>query len=341
MFGLDMGIDLGTASVLVYVRGRGIVLREPSVVAIDQDTGAVQAVGEEARRMIGRTPGNIVAIRPLREGVIADYDVTQKMLDTFIRRVAGRRRLFGPRVVIGIPSGVTSVERRAVVEAAHQAGARQVYLITEPMAAAIGAGLKVHEASGNMVVDIGGGSTDIAVISLGGEVVSEQLRVAGDRMDEAITRYVRRVHNLLIGERTAEEIKIQVGTALPPAEERYVEVRGRDMVTGLPRNIRFGSSEAYEALQEPVLAILESINRVLEQTPPELASDIMEKGIVLTGGGSLLAGLPELIAERTGIPVHLAEDPVSCVVMGTARYLEALSRLDLAPEKPARYAARR
>ncbi|MBE3583199.1 MAG: rod shape-determining protein [Limnochordaceae bacterium] len=339
MFGMDLGIDLGTATILVYVRGRGVVLREPSVVAIDKDTGQVKAVGEQAREMIGRTPGNIVAIRPMREGVIADYDVTQKLLEAFISRVAGRRHLFGPRVVVGVPSGVTSVERRAVVEAATQAGARSVFLITEPMAAAIGAGLNVDEASGNMVVDIGGGSTDIAVISLGGEVVSEQLRVAGDRMDEAVARYVRRVHNLMIGERTAEEIKIQIGTALPADDDASMDVRGRDMVTGLPRTVTLHSNEVYEALQEPLMAILESINRTLEQTPPELAADIMDKGIVLTGGGSLLKGLPTVIAERTGTPVHLAEDPVSCVALGTGKYLEALDRMDRRAERPSRYAS--
>lgn len=325
MFGTDIGIDLGTANIIVYVRRRGVVVREPSVVAIERESRRILAVGEEARAMIGRTPGNIVAIRPLKDGVIADYDVTQTMLAYFIQRVCGRRPLFKPRVVVCVPSGVTGVEKRAVLEAAGQAGAREVFLVSEPMAAAIGAGLPVGEAAGNLVVDMGGGTIDIAVISLGGEVVSESLRLAGDKLDEAIIRHLKRHHNLIIGERTAEDIKIKIGTAYPDGDHRQMEVCGRDGVTGLPRTIVLTARDTWLAIEEQVRTTIDTIKSVLERTPPELAADIMEKGIVLTGGGALLVGLPQVLREATGIPVHVAEDPLSCVAMGTGRVLESLS----------------
>lgn len=323
--GMDIGIDLGTASVLVYVKGRGIVLNEPSVVAIDRDSGQIFAVGEEARRMLGRTPGNIVAIRPLREGVIADYDTTEKMLKYFITK-AGGKTWFKPRVMVCIPSGVTGVEERAVRQAALQAGAKQAYLIEEPLAAALGAGIDISEPNGSMVVDIGGGTTDIAVLSLGGIVCSKSLRVGGDKFDEAIVRYIRREYNLMIGERTAEEMKISVGTALPEAlrENKTMEVRGRDLVSGLPKTVTVTSRESYEAMAEPVEAVVSAVKEVLEKTPPELAADIINKGIVMTGGGALLNGLDELIARETGLPVHVAEESISCVAQGTGRALSML-----------------
>lgn len=324
MFGmkLDIGIDLGTANVLVYVKGKGLVLQEPSVVAVDRDTNRVLAIGTEAKNMLGRTPGNIVAIRPLRDGVIADYDVTESMLRFFIDKVVGRRFVFRPRIMICVPSGVTMVEKRAVQEAAEQAGARSTQLIEEPMAAAIGAGLPVAEATGSMIIDIGGGTTDIAVISLGGIVLSRSLRIAGDKFDEEIIAYVRRVCNILIGERTAENIKSQVAAAFPEARQAQMDVRGRDLLSGLPKNIQITTAQASEALSVPVGRILEVVKAVLEETPPELASDIMDHGIVLTGGGSLLYGLPELIQKETGIPAILAEDPMSCVAMGTGKALD-------------------
>lgn len=329
MFGLttDISIDLGTANVLVYVRDKGIVIREPSVVALQKDSNKVLAVGEEARQMIGRTPGNIVAVRPLKDGVIADYDVTETMLRHFVDKVCRSPRLFRPKVVVCVPSGVTSVERRAVLEAAMQAGAKRTYLIEEPMAAAIGAGLDIGEASGNMVVDVGGGTTDVAIISLHGIVVSESLRVGGDKFDDAIIRYIKKMYNLMIGERTAEEIKIQIGSAYPEGEGKSMEVRGRDLVTGLPRTIRFTSADTFQALSEPITAIIDGVKSVLERTPPELASDIVDKGIVLTGGGALLSGFNRLLAEETGIPVHLADDPMSCVVLGAGKVLEHLDTL--------------
>jgi len=322
---LDIGIDLGTATVLVYVRGKGIVINEPSVVALDVNTRQVLAVGQEARKMIGRTPRNIVAIRPLKDGVIADYDVTEMMLKFFLNKICGRRRIFRPRVVACVPSGVTSVERRAVLEAMMEAGAKQTFIMEEPMAAAIGAGLNVTEPSGNMVIDVGGGTTDIAVISLGGIVVAEALRVAGDKFDQAIVRYVRKQYGLAIGDQTAEEIKVQIGSAYPPTERLSMSVRGRDLVTGLPRTIEMTSDEAHEALMEPVSAIVDGLRSVLERTPPELAADIMDKGIVLTGGGSLLRGLDHLLSVQTGIPVYVAEDPVSCVARGTGKFLEGIA----------------
>jgi len=328
--GLDIGIDLGTATVLVYVRGRGIVINEPSVVALDTTTKSVLAVGHEARKMIGRTPGNIVAIRPLKDGVIADYDVTEMMLKYFLNRICGRRRFFRPRVVACVPSGVTSVEKRAVLEAMMDAGAKQTFIMEEPMAAAIGAGLNVTEPSGHMIIDIGGGTTDIAVISLGGLVVAEALRVAGDKFDQAIVRYVRKQYGLAIGDPTAEQIKVEIGSAYPLSEKLTMNVRGRDLVTGLPRTIEMTSDDAYEALMEPVSAIVDGLRSVLERTPPELAADIVDKGIVMTGGGSLLRGLDHLLTVQTGIPVYCADDPVACVAKGTGRFLEGMvgARMD-------------
>lgn len=325
----DIGIDLGTANILVYVRSKGIVVREPSVLALDKESGKILAVGEEARRMIGRTPGNIVAVRPMKDGVIADYDVTETMLKYFIEKVSPKPRLFRPQVVVCIPSGVTSVEKRAVLEAAMQAGAKNTYLIEEPMAAAVGAGIDIYEASGNMVVDMGGGTTDVAIISLGGIVVSQSLRVGGDKFDEAIIRYIKKMYNLMIGERSAEEIKIQIGSAYPEGEGKSMEIRGRDLVTGLPRTITFTSAESFQAMAEPINNVIDGIKSVLERTPPELASDIVDKGIVLTGGAALLDGFEKLLKEETGIPIHLAEDPLSCVVLGTGKILENIDKTNL------------
>jgi rod shape-determining protein MreB and related proteins len=321
----DMGIDLGTANTLVYVRRKGIVLREPSVVAKRVDGGEVLAVGSEAKKMIGRTPGDIVATRPLRDGVIADFDTTVAMLTYFIR--SGRRGFLRPRVVVGIPSGATEVEKRAVIDATLQAGTREAYLIAQPMAAAIGAGLPVSEAVGSMVVDIGGGTTEVAIIALGGIVTMRSLRIAGDEMDEAIIQYARKAYNLLIGERTAEHIKIAVGSAFPQREEQTIEVRGRDLVSGLPRTVRMTSTEIREAIAEPIAGIVEAVKTTLERTPPELAADIVDRGIVMAGGGSLLRGLDRLLAEETGMPVTLADDPLASVVLGTGRVLEELETL--------------
>lgn len=327
--GLDIGLDLGTASVLVYVKGKGIVLREPSVVAIDKTTDRILAVGEEARKMLGRTPGNIVAIRPLREGVISDYHVTEKMLKYFLNKVCTKSffKLFKPRVMICVPSGVTEVEKRAVEDAAMQAGARKTYLIEEPIAAAIGAGIDITKACGSMVVDIGGGTTDIAVISLGGTVVSTSVKVAGDKFDEAIVRYMRKKHNIMIGERTAEEIKIQIGTVFPRPKEVQVDVRGRNLVSGLPKTITISSTEIMEALEEPVSSIIEAVHSVLERTPPELAADISERGIVMTGGGCLVYGMDKLLEYKTGIRVIIADDAISCVALGTGKTLDNLDIL--------------
>jgi len=324
MLGTDIGIDLGTATVLVYVKGQGAVLKEPSVVAIDKNADKILAVGDEARSMLGRTPGNIIAIRPMREGVISDYHITEKMLKYFINKAVGRP-LRKPRIAICVPSNVTGVERRAVEDAAHQAGARQVFVIEEPIAAAIGAGIDIARACGSMIVDIGGGTTDVAVISLGGMVVSTSIKVAGDNFDEAIIRYMRKKHNILIGERTAEELKINVGTAYPRTTSADIDVRGRDLVTGLPKTINVTSEEMQEALHESVTAVVEAVHTVLEKTPPELASDISDRGIVMTGGGSLLYGLDKLIRERTGINTIIAEDAVSCVAIGTGKYIEQVS----------------
>lgn len=323
-----MGIDLGTANTLVHVKGKGIVLREPSVVAIERDTGDVLAVGDEAKKMIGRTPGNIVAIRPMKDGVIADFDVTQTMLKYFIRKAMNTRAFVRPRVVVGVPSGVTEVEKRAVIDAAQQAGAREAYLIEEPMAAAIGAGLPVEEATGNMVVDIGGGTTEIAVISLGGIVTSRSIRIGGDEMDSSIVQYIKRLYNLMIGERTAEEIKIKVGTAIiTPKTEKTLEIRGRDLVSGLPKNLTIKSGEIREALADPIDKIVNAVKTTLEKTPPELAADIMDHGIMMTGGGALLSNIDTLISRETGMPVLVADDPLSCVGEGTGRSLEDLNLL--------------
>ena len=319
--GRDMAVDLGTANTLVYVRGRGIVLSEPSVVAIDESTGEVYAVGLEAKRMLGRTPGTISAIRPLKDGVIADFDVTEKMLRHFIQKVH-QHRFAHPRVVVCVPSGVTGVEKRAVEEATLSAGARQAYLIEEPMAAAIGAGLPVAEPTGNMIVDIGGGTTEVAVISLGGIVVSQSLRVGGDEMDEAIINHIKREYKLLIGQQTAEEIKLEVGSAFALKEEVQAEVRGRDMLTGLPKTVILSSDEVRHALDEPVLQIIDAIKSTLDKTPPERAADIMDRGIVLAGGGALLQGLDQRIRQDTHMPTHLAESPLTCVAVGSGRSLE-------------------
>ena len=320
----ELGVDLGTANLLVYVRGKGIVLREPSVVAINSISKKVKAVGEEARLMIGRTPGHIVAVRPMSDGVIADYTTTQKMLEYIFAKVVKRNRLFKPRVLVCVPSQVTSVERRAVIQAAIEAGAREAYTIEEPMAAAIGAGLPISTPGGNMIVDIGGGTTDIAVISLGGIVASESLRVAGNRMDEVIIRFIKSAYSLMIGDRTAEDIKMRIGSAYPLEQEMVLSVKGRDLVAGLPKTIEVSSAEIREALSEPVTQIVEKVKRVLERTPPELAADIIERGVVLTGGGALLRGLDRLLSAATGIPVYVAEDPLSCVAIGTGRALEEL-----------------
>ncbi len=330
LFSSDLAIDLGTANTLVYVKGRGIVVSEPSVVAICKDgrgPDRVRAVGTRAKEMLGRTPGNIVAIRPIKDGVIADFEITEAMLRYFIARVHDRKRLVRPRIVIAVPSGITQVEKRAVKESAMLAGAREVYLIEEPMAASIGAGLPITEPSGNMIVDIGGGTTEVAVISLSGVVYSNSTRVGGDKMDEAIINFVKRKYNLLIGERTAEQIKIQIGTAYPMDEVRSMEVKGRDLVQGVPKTLEIKSEEIREALAEPINAIVESVKMALERTPPELSADIVDKGIVLVGGGSLLANLDVLLREVTGLPVMLAEDPLTAVVMGTGRCLDDLSLL--------------
>jgi rod shape-determining protein MreB and related proteins len=325
-FSRDIGIDLGTANTLVYVKGRGIVLVEPSVVAIEKDSGKLLAVGTEAKRMIGRTPGNIVAIRPLKDGVIADFHVTEMMIRKLIERVHKRRGV-RPRVVVCVPSGVTAVEKRAVYEATLSAGARQAHLIEEPMAAAIGAGLPIQEPTGNMVVDIGGGTTEVAVISLGGIVASISVRVGGDEFDEAIIAHVKKEYNVMIGERTAEEIKMEIGSAYPLPEEEDVEVRGRDLLSGLPKNIVLSSEEIRVAIEEPLTQIIAAIKGTLEKTPPELSSDIMDRGIVLTGGGSLMKGLDERLRQETGIPVHVTEDPLSCVVIGSGKSLEEIELL--------------
>lgn len=326
-----MGIDLGTANTLVYVSGKGIVLQEPSVVAIDQELKLPLAVGEEAKKMLGRTPGNVVALRPLRDGVIADFDSAELMLKHFIRRVHEGRALVSPRIVIGIPSGVTGVERRAVMEAASQAGARDVYLIDEPVAAAIGAGLPVAEPTGNMIIDIGGGTTEVAVLSLQGTVLSESVRVAGDELSDSIIQYMKKVHNLVVGERTAEEIKIQIGSAYPTPDDQdepMMEVRGLHLLSGLPRTVTIKANEIRESMSEPLSVIIDAVKRTLERTPPELGADIVDRGIMLAGGGALLRGLDTLISHETGIVTHVAADPLSCVVLGTGRVLENFKQLE-------------
>lgn len=321
----DIGIDLGTASILVYIRGKGVVLKEPSVVAYDRDTEKIKAIGEDARLMLGRTPGNIVAVRPLRQGVISDYKVTEQMMKHFITKSIGHRAFRKPIIAVCVPSGVTEVERKAVEDATLMAGARDVKIIEEPIAAAIGAGIDITKPCGNMVVDIGGGTSDIAVISLGGTVVSTSVKIAGDDFDEALVRFMRKKHNLLIGERTAEDIKIRIGSAYSRAEVDYMDVRGRNLVTGLPKTVKVSSEETEEALREPTSQIVEAIHSVLEKTPPELAADIADRGIVLTGGGSLLRGLEDLISSKTGINTVTAEDPMTAVAIGTGRYVEFLA----------------
>ena len=327
LFSHDMGIDLGTANTLVYVRGQGIVLSEPSVVAKNIDTGKVRAVGNEAKNMIGRTPGNIVAIRPMKDGVIADFEVTEAMLRYFIQKVHNRRRLIWPRVAVGVPSGITAVERRAVQESAEQAGAKKVFIIEEPMAAAIGAGLPVQEPEGCMIVDVGGGTTEVAVIALGGIVFSKSVRVAGDEMDQAIIQHLKRTYNMMVGERTAEEIKIKIGSAFPLKEEMELQVKGRDQVMGLPKILTITSEEIREALREPVSAIVDGVRVTLERTPPELSADIVDRGVVLAGGGALLRGLDQLLSKETGLHVTIADDPLTAVAHGTGKYLEELKNL--------------
>ena len=331
MFGMssnDIGIDLGTASILVYIKGKGVVLKEPSVVAIDRDTNRILAIGEEARLMIGRTPGNIIAIRPLRHGVISDYTVTEKMLKYFINKAVGKKTLLRPRIAVCIPSGATEVERKAVEDATYQAGAKEVTIIEEPVAAAIGAGIDISKACGNMIVDIGGGTSDIAVISLGGVVTSASIRVAGDTFDEDIIDYVKREFNLLIGERTAEEIKIRVGAAYTSARREQMEIRGRDLLSGLPKNITISTAQASSAIETSVMRIVDCVKKVLEETPPELAADIMDRGIVLTGGGALLYGMAELILRETGTPTIVADDPMSCVALGCGKALDIFDKFD-------------
>ena len=322
----DIGIDLGTASVLIYIKGQGIVLNEPSVVAMDKNTGKLLKVGADAQAMLGRTPGNIVAIRPLRDGVISDYDMTERMLKEFIHKVNGFQ-LFKPRVIICVPSGITEVEERAVIDAGIQAGARSVYLIEEPVAAAIGAGIDIAKPDGHLIIDIGGGTTDIAVISLSGVVASASIKVAGDMFNEAVVKYIRRKHNVLIGERTAEELKIQIGCVYPQEEEQTVEVKGRCLMTGLPKVFSVSSSEMIEAFEEPAERILEAVHSVLERTPPELVADISTNGIVMTGGGSLVAGFAELVSSRTGIATTVAENAIQCVAMGTGQSLEMIASM--------------
>jgi rod shape-determining protein MreB len=327
IFSDDIGIDLGTANTLVNVKGHGIVLREPSVVAVQAGTNKVVAVGDDAKRMLGRTPGSIVAIRPLRDGVIADFEVTEAMLRHFIRKVSHGRALIRPRIVVAVPSGITEVEKRAVQESARNAGAREVFLIEEPMAAAIGVGLPVQDASGNMIVDIGGGTTEVALISLSGIVYSRSVRVAGDELDEAIVLYLKRAYNLMVGERTAEEIKIRIGSAYPQGKEASMEVKGRDLVAGLPKTIKITSQEIREAMLDPLNTIIDSVRVTLERCPPELSADLVDRGLVLAGGGALLRGLDKLLSEETGLPVHVAEDPLSAVAEGCGKVLNELSLL--------------
>ena len=326
-FAKDIGIDLGTASVLVYVKGKGVVLNEPSVVAMDKTTGKLLKVGTDAQAMLGRTPGNIVAIRPLREGVISDYDMTERMLREFLRKVVGGFQLFKPRVIICVPSGITEVEERAVIDAGIQAGARKVYLIEEPVAAAIGAGIDITQPDGHMVVDIGGGTADIAVISLSGVVESASIKIAGDQLNEAVVKYMRRKHNLLVGERTAEEMKKQIGCVFPKDEEETMDVKGRCLLTGLPKVVTVSSTEMMDAFEEPVERIMEAIHSVLERTPPELVADVSTNGIIMTGGGSLVYGFDKLVTARTGIHTTVADDAISCVVLGTGKSLDSLNAM--------------
>ena len=323
----DMAVDLGTANTLVYVRGRGIVLNEPSVVALNTNNGQIVAVGADAKRMIGRTPGNIVAVRPLKDGVIADFDVTERMLRYFIQKVHRRTHLAKPRLVVAVPSGITGVEQSAVKEAGHQAGARRVYIIEEPMAAAIGAGLPIHEPTGNMVVDIGGGTTEVAVISLGGIVTSQSIRIGGDEMDQAIITFGKKEYSLMLGERTAEEIKVALGSAFPSEDEPHAEIRGRDLVSGLPKTVVISAAEVRRAIEEPVNLIIDAVKNTLDKCPPELAGDVMDRGIALTGGGALLRGLESRIREETGMPVQVADNPLESVVLGTGKCVEDFETL--------------
>ena len=325
--GRDMAVDLGTANTLVYVRGRGIVLNEPSVVALNTNNGQIVAVGVEAKRMIGRTPGNIVAVRPLKDGVIADFDVTERMLRYFIQKVHRRSRMAKPRIVVAVPSGITGVEQSAVKEAGHQAGARRVYIIEEPMAAAIGAGLPIHEPTGNMVVDIGGGTTEVAVISLGGIVTSQSIRVGGDELDQAIITFGKKEYSLMLGERTAEEIKMAIGSAFPAEDEPHAEIRGRDLVSGLPKTVVISAAEVRKAIEEPVNLVVDAVKNTLDKCPPELAGDVMDRGIALTGGGALLRGLESRIREETGMPVQVADNPLDSVVLGTGKCVEDFETL--------------
>jgi rod shape-determining protein MreB len=325
--GRDLAVDLGTANTLVYVRGRGIVLNEPSVVALNTNNGQVVAVGVEAKRMIGRTPGNIVAVRPLKDGVIADFDVTERMLRYFIQKVHRRTRMAKPRIVVAVPSGITGVEQSAVKEAGHQAGARKVYIIEEPMAAAIGAGLPVNEPTGNMVVDIGGGTTEVAVISLGGIVTSQSIRIAGDELDQAIITFGKKEHSMMIGERTAEEIKLALGSAYPAKDEPHAEIRGRDLVSGLPKTVLISAGDVRKAMDEPLNLIIDAVKTTLDKCPPELAGDVMDRGIALTGGGALLRGLDQRIREETGMPVHIADSPLDSVALGTGKCVEDFDTL--------------
>ncbi|MFC1512471.1 rod shape-determining protein [bacterium] len=326
LFSNDMGMDLGTSNTLVFVKDRGIVLKEPSVVAINKDTKQVLAVGVEAKRMVGRTPSNIVAVRPLRNGVIADFEITEQMIRFFIKKATSKRSLMNPRIVIGVPSGITEVERRAVRESAEQAGAREVYLIDEPMAAAIGSSIPVNDPSGSMIVDIGGGTTELAVISLGGLVIANSLRIAGDELDEAIVQYFRKKYSLLIGERTAEEVKIKIGSVYEMPEELSMEVKGRDLISGLPKIVLITSEEVRKALGEPMKSIIEVIKATLEETPAELSADLVDKGIIVSGGGALLRGIADIISEETELPVTIAQDPLLCVALGAGKYLEEMDR---------------
>jgi rod shape-determining protein MreB and related proteins len=325
--GRDMAVDLGTANTLVYVRGKGIVLNEPSVVAINTNTGGILAVGAEAKRMIGRTPGNIVAIRPLKDGVIADFDTTERMLRYFIQKVHKRRHLAKPRIVVCVPSGITGVEQRAVKDAGYAAGARRVYIIEEPMAAAIGAGLPVHEPTGNMVVDIGGGTTEVAVISLGGIVTSQSIRTGGDELDTAIIQYVKKEYSLMLGERTSEEIKMAIGSAFPMPDEPHAEIRGRDLVSGLPKTIVVSAEEIRKAIEEPVNSIIDAVKTTLDKCPPELSGDVMDRGIVITGGGALLKGIDERLRHETGMPIHITERPLDSVALGAGKCVEEFEAL--------------
>jgi len=325
--GRDMAVDLGTANTLVYVRGKGIVLNEPSVVAINTNTGGILAVGAEAKRMIGRTPGNIVAIRPLKDGVIADFDTTERMLRYFIQKVHKRRHLAKPRIVVCVPSGITGVEQRAVKDAGYAAGARRVYIIEEPMAAAIGAGLPVHEPTGNMVVDIGGGTTEVAVISLGGIVTSQSIRTGGDELDNAIIQYVKKEYSLMLGERTSEEIKMAIGSAFPSPDEPHAEIRGRDLVSGLPKTIVVSAEEIRKAIEEPVNSIIDAVKTTLDKCPPELSGDVMDRGIVITGGGALLKGIDERLRHETGMPIHITERPLDSVALGAGKCVEEFEAL--------------